>query len=105
MNIQVLKDFFSSEKGVFGYLLPLIGVTVFVFLGRVTEQEWMEYSLYMAGIYTGGKAVQGGAAQIAGGNAARAELAELQEMILENDASADAALDERFPAAAADDKE
>lgn len=80
MNLQVLRDFFSSEKGVFGYLTPLIIATIFVFAGRVTEQEWMEFALYLAGIYTGGKAIQGGAAQISG-NRFRAELAKLQDTV------------------------
>ncbi len=91
-----MKDFFSSEKGVFGYLLPLAIATAFVFMGRITETEWMEFALVMAGIYTGGKAIQGSAAAVANGKAAKAELEELKSMLVDNDEEADDALEEKF---------
>jgi len=103
--LQVLKDFFSSEKGVFAYLAPLVIATVFVFTGRVTEQEWMEFALYLAGIYTTGKTVQGSAKVIANGKASsdaqqvdavKEGLEVLKAMLAQNDFKADDALKEKF---------
>jgi len=102
-SLQVLKDFFHSEKGVFGYALPLIIATVFAFLDRITEQQWMDFAFLMATIYIGGKTIQGSAAVVAGGQkakaeaeAAKAEVAVLKSAASSNDAAADAALEKKF---------
>lgn len=108
--LQVIKDFFHSEKGVFGYAIPLLIATLFVFLDRITEQQWMDFAVLMAGIYTGGKALHGGAAALANGKklkaeaegakaeaeAAKAEAETLRASIANNDAAADAALEAKF---------
>jgi len=101
--LQVISDFFHSEKGVFGYALPLLIATLFVFLGRITEEQWMDFAVLMAGIYTGGKAIHGGAAAIANGKklqaevqAAKAETETLRASISSNDDAADAALEAKF---------
>jgi hypothetical protein len=103
--LQVIKDFFHSEKGVFGYAIPLVIATLFVFLDRITEQQWMDFAVLMAGIYTGGKAIQGGTAAISNGKqlkaeaeAAKAEAETLRATIAGNDAAADAALEAKFGA-------
>jgi hypothetical protein len=101
--LQVLKDFFHSEKGVFGYAIPLVIATVFVFIGRITEQQWMDFAVLLSGIYVGGKALHGGAAVIANGKqlkaeveAAKAEAKTLRDSIANNDSAIDAALNAKF---------
>lgn len=101
--LQVIKDFFHSEKGVFAYAIPLVIATIFVFLDRITEQQWMDYSALLVGIYVGGKTIQGGASVLvnskqlkAEAEAAKVEAEKLRSSIAENDATADAALKKKF---------
>jgi hypothetical protein len=62
---QVVKDLLNSEKGVLAITL-LIAITVLTALGKMTLAEWQNMALWVFGIYTGGKAVQGAAAQFSG---------------------------------------
>lgn len=61
---QVLKELFSSEKGLLGIVMLVIFSLAF-FLGKITVTEWRETSLYIFGIYVGGKSIQGAASAIA----------------------------------------
>ena len=53
-----LKDLVNSEKGLIGVLL-IIGVTVLASLDKVTFDSWQNYTLWIFGVYVGGKTVQG----------------------------------------------
>ncbi len=64
--IQVLKNFLGSEKGILALAL-IIGATVLTALGKMSLAEWQEYTIWIFGIYTGGKAIQGAASKIADG--------------------------------------
>lgn len=64
--LNVLKNFANSEKAVAAGMLVIVA-TVFAFLGRITVDEWMDYTQILLAIYVGGKAVQGAAAQIGAG--------------------------------------
>jgi hypothetical protein len=100
--MDLLKSFFNSEKGVFAYLLPMLAISVLVFMGKITVEQYIEYMTYLAGIYTGGKAIQGAGAAIGNGtskalaNEMKAEIATLKSKIASNDAEADAALEAKF---------
>ena len=61
--VQVLKNFLGSEKGILALAL-IIGATVLTALGKMSLVEWQEYTIYIFGIYTAGKAIQGGAAAL-----------------------------------------
>jgi len=63
--MQVIKDFFSSEKAVFAFLIFLVG-SALVIMGRMTVPQYQAFSLWVLGIYTGGKALAGGLAAIGG---------------------------------------
>ena len=78
MNIpMIIKQFLNSEKAVASGL-AVIAATVFVFLGKISAQEWMSYSQVVLGIYVGGKSVQGAVTALA-----------LKNATLSNDAVAD----------------
>lgn len=94
--MNVIKSFLNSEKGVFAYLLPMIGVTVLAALSKISAQQWVEYAILFSGIYTGGKAIQGAGAAIGDGKAAKAEIEVLKAKLASNDAAADKALAEKF---------
>lgn len=64
--LNVIKNFANSEKAVAAGLLVVIA-TVFVFTGRITVQEWMDYTKVLLGIYVAGKTVQGAAAHLGAG--------------------------------------
>ncbi|UCC72059.1 MAG: hypothetical protein JSV86_17075 [Gemmatimonadota bacterium] len=100
--LNVLKNFANSEKAVAVGAL-ILAATVLVILDRLSIQEWMEYTQVLAGIYVGGKALQGAASSVGGGKQIKAEtaaikmeLAELRTAIASNDAAADTALEEKF---------
>lgn len=102
-TMQVVRDFFHSEKGVFAFLIPSLAVTLFAITGKVTYEQWANMLLGLSAIYTGGKAVQGAGAKIAEGKhyktmaeAAQAELDDLHAMLDANDAEADKALAEKM---------
>jgi hypothetical protein len=52
----VAKQLLGSEKAVAAGLL-VVGVTVLCALGRITPQEWMDYTKFVLGIYVAGKTV------------------------------------------------
>lgn len=60
-NMKVLKDLLSSEKGIFCLAL-IIAASVLTALGHMTVEQWTAYTQIIAGIYVGGKAIQGAAA-------------------------------------------
>jgi len=100
--MDLLKNFFNSEKGVFAYLIPMIVISVLVIMGKIEIEQYIEYMTYLVGIYTGGKAIQGAGAAI-GNNANKALVAEvkadietLKSRLSSNDAAADAALEAKF---------
>jgi hypothetical protein len=106
--MDLLKSFFNSEKGVFAYLLPMLGITVLAIMGKITVEQYVEYMIYFAGIYTGGKAIQGAGSAIGknGGKElaeeAKAEIEVLKAKIVDNDAAIDAALEAKFKEREAD---
>lgn len=61
---QVIKNFLNSEKGALALVL-LIGITVLAAIGKMSLAEWQSMVLWIFGIYTGGKSLQGAAAQLA----------------------------------------
>jgi len=100
--LNVLKNLVNSEKAVVVGAL-IIAATVLVILNKLSIPEWLEYTQVLAGIYVGGKAIQGAASAVASGSAAKAEaaavhveLAKLRTAIAGSDAAADAALAEKF---------
>jgi hypothetical protein len=100
--LNVLKNFANSEKAIAVGVFAIIA-TVFVFVDRITVQEWMGYTEILLGIYVGGKAVQGAASAVSGSKAAKAdaatakvELAKLKTAIATNDDAANAALKAKF---------
>jgi hypothetical protein len=93
--MQVLKNFVNSEKAVATGLL-VIGATVLTAAGQMTIDQWMGYTQVMAGIYVGGKALQGAAAHVTGARSAMAELEGLKDFLSESDAAADDAVDAKF---------
>jgi hypothetical protein len=58
-----LKSLLSSEKALFAIALA-IAATVLAALGKMTVAEWKEYTLWVLGIYTSGKTIQGAAAAL-----------------------------------------
>jgi hypothetical protein len=63
---QVLKNLFASEKGLLAVIILVI-MGVLAGLGKMPVAEFKEAALWILGIYTGGKAIQGGAAALANG--------------------------------------
>jgi hypothetical protein len=100
--MNLLKSFFNSEKGVFAYLLPMIGITVLAVMSKIEVEQYVEYMIYFAGIYTGGKAIQGVGSSIGknGGKElaeeAKAEIKVLEAKIASTDEAIDAALEAKF---------
>jgi len=97
--LNVIKQFMNSEKAVAAGVLVAVS-TVFVFLDKITVAQWMSYTQVLLGIYVGGKAIQGAAAAVSGGQAeaaqAKAELIKMRAALDNNDAAADAALADKF---------
>jgi hypothetical protein len=69
--MQAIKDLLKSEKAVACGALA-IGATVMVFLDRLTADQWMAYTQVIAGIYVGGKAIQGAASEMRRSSEAKA---------------------------------
>lgn len=53
-----LSDLLKSEKGLFCGLLAVAG-SVLAATGHMSIGEWQTYTTQLAGIYVGGKAIQG----------------------------------------------
>ena len=102
--MDLLKNFFNSEKGVFAYLIPMIVISVLVIMGKIEIEQYIEYMTYLVGIYTGGKAIQGAGAAIGNTNNAnkalvaevKADIETLKSRLSSNDAAADTALEAKF---------
>ena len=62
---QVITNFIGSEKAVAAFIV-LLAASIFTFTGKMSISEWKEIALWVLGIYTAGKSVQGAAAAIAG---------------------------------------
>ncbi len=75
---NVLKELASSEKAVVCIVL-LVAASVLAALGTMSIADWKQFALWMAGIYVGGKAIQGGAVALGRGKANTAELADRLE--------------------------
>jgi hypothetical protein len=60
----ILKNILGSEKAL-ATLIPTVGVTVALLMGKVSYEEWSQFSLIAMGIYVGGKTIQGSAAVLA----------------------------------------
>lgn len=91
--LNVVKNLANSEKAVAVGML-IIAASVLAGMGKMSIQQWMDYTTLLTGFYVAGKTVQGTAAAISDGRNARAELAVLRNAIVENDTAADAAADE-----------
>lgn len=95
--MSALKDFFYSEKGVWAYLVPMLGATAMLVQGSIGADQWLDFAKVMAGIYVSGKTIQGGAKafadarQVATGS--RAELDALKEKLATNDKTIDELID------------
>lgn len=63
--MTAIKDLFGSERGLLGLLL-IICCTVLAALDKLTFADWQSYTMWIFGIYVGGKTVTG-AVQIAKG--------------------------------------
>jgi hypothetical protein len=88
-----IKDFFGSEKGIWGFLIPMLGATGMLIGGEVDAQQWMDFAKVMTGIYVSGKTVQGVGGKLADSRAvakaAREDRAILEEKIAKSDALVD----------------
>ena len=62
---NVLKQLANSEKAVFVGLL-VIAASALTALDFMSVAEWQDYTKWLAGIYVGGKAVEGAASSVAG---------------------------------------
>lgn len=94
---NVLKNLANSEKAVVVGVL-IIAASVLTALGKMTIDQWINYSQLMAGIYVGGKSIQGAASVLSNAKthrivaeAAMIELEEMRAALGENDDAADAA--------------
>jgi hypothetical protein len=104
----VIKNFLNSEKAIASGAL-VIAASAMVVVGKLTPQEWMDYTQTLLGIYVGGKTVQGAIASLGGKEAGKVaaeakqneteaveKLEELRRWIAANDAEADAAIAAKF---------
>jgi hypothetical protein len=62
---QVITNFLGSEKAMAAFVV-LIAATIFTFTGKMSIAEWKEIALWVLGIYTAGKTVQGAASALVG---------------------------------------
>jgi hypothetical protein len=64
--MSVVKNFINSEKAIVCLGL-IVAASVLTALNHMTIAEWREYTTWIAGIYVGGKSLQGAAAAYANG--------------------------------------
>ena len=96
MNLpQIVKNFLNSEKAV-ASVVPLIIATVFVFTGKITYQQWMDFATAITGIYVGGKTVQGAAVALKKGHTPEEVASALRTELAAQDAKIDAKLQAKF---------
>lgn len=107
--MSAIKDLFYSEKGLWAYLLPMLGSTVLLIRGQVTPQQWLDTVEVLAGIYVTGKTIQGGAKVFADARSVKAGadqgLATLEERLAANDAAIDELIARMGNASGEDDTE
>lgn len=70
--MQAIKDLLKSERGLFALVLVAAATTLCV-LDKMTIDAWREMSLYIFGIYVGGKTISGTAALFANSNSSNEE--------------------------------
>lgn len=63
-NANVIANLFNSERAVLGIVL-ILGCTLLVALGKMTTVDWKDYTMWIFGIYVGGKSLTGAATAIA----------------------------------------
>lgn len=68
----VLKSLASSEKAIFCIAL-IVAASVLTAMGYMSVAEWQSYTQWLAGIYVGGKAIEGAAGKVAGAVAAKSK--------------------------------
>lgn len=73
--LNVVRNFINSEKAVALGLLVL-GATALTALGKMTIDQWIDYTEWMAAFYVGGKSIQGAAAKISEASGHKATAAE-----------------------------
>lgn len=88
--MDVLKNLIHSEKAVAVGLL-VIAASVLAAIGKLSIQQWIEYTQWMAAVYVGGKTAQGVAAKVSEAQTAKSELAALKLALQRADAQADTA--------------
>ena len=71
--LNVIRNFIGSEKAVALGVLMIVA-SVLAALGKMTIDQWIDYSKWMAAFYVGGKAIQGAAASVSGAKAAQSKL-------------------------------
>lgn len=81
----------------------MIASSVFVAMGKINFQEWMDYTQVLLGIYVGGKALQGSVSAATGAGDAKKmareaheENKKLRAALAANDGTAEEAMDEKF---------
>ncbi len=91
---NVIKNLINSEKAVALGLL-VIGATALAVFGKMTIDQWIDYTKWMGAFYVGGKSIQGAA--VALGNSrvvaaeAAVELETLKRQLAKSDEAADKA--------------
>lgn len=60
----VLRNFANSEKGIFCVAL-IVAASILASTGQMSVAEWQDYTKWIAGIFVGGKAIEGAAAKLA----------------------------------------
>lgn len=97
--MQAIKDLFKSERGLFALAL-VAAATVLCSLDKMTIDAWREMSLYVFGIYVGGKTISGTAAILSNrGGAAESAATEAKA-----EAKAEAATEAKAESAATEAK-
>jgi len=69
--MDAIKNLFSNEHGLI-MLLLIAGATVLAAVGKMTIDQWTNYSQWIFGIFMGGHAVMSAANSISNGKAAAA---------------------------------
>ena len=60
---QVLANFLGSEKAMASFVV-FLACTVLAAIGKLSVADWKEMSLWILGIYVGGKTIQGAATSL-----------------------------------------
>jgi hypothetical protein len=100
--VNGIKDFFGSEKGIWGFLLPMLGATAMLVGGEVDAQQWMDFAKVMTGIYVSGKTFQGIGAKVVDSRAMAKEAREDREVLEEKLAANDEVIDKLLAELAAE---